>query len=90
MLSKTSIIDIVNEMDTLGYSVLLFKDKGNFEINNDVIKIVKIIDDIDNLKLREKVTLLILSTSKLKNYEKITMHLMAGHKEVRIFNINVG
>jgi 4-hydroxy-3-methylbut-2-enyl diphosphate reductase len=83
---------ICEEMSAQGYDIVIFGDESHPEIKgvksyaNDYVYVVNSPDEIDGLRLREKVATVAQTTRKIEDYQKIVGKLMATHKEVRVFN----
>lgn len=83
---------ICEEMSTQGYDIVIFGDESHPEIKgvksyaDDHVYVVNSPDEIDALKLREKVATVAQTTRKIEEYQQIIGKLMAKHKEVRVFN----
>lgn len=83
---------ICEEMSTQGYDIVIFGDESHPEIKgvksyaDDHVYVVNSPEEIDTLKLREKVATVAQTTRKIEEYQQIIGKLMAKHKEVRVFN----
>jgi 4-hydroxy-3-methylbut-2-enyl diphosphate reductase len=83
---------ICEEMSAQGYDIVIFGDEAHPEIKGvksyaiDHVYVVNSPDEIDALKLREKVATVAQTTRKIEEYQQIVGKLMAAHKEVRVFN----
>ncbi|MBD3809513.1 MAG: 4-hydroxy-3-methylbut-2-enyl diphosphate reductase [Sulfuricurvum sp.] len=83
---------ICEEMSAQGYDIIIFGDESHPEIKgvksyaNDHAYVVNTPEEIDGLKLREKVATVAQTTRKIEEYRQIVGKLMAKHKEVRVFN----
>ena len=83
---------ICEEMSSLGYDIVIFGDEAHPEIKgvksyaDSHVYVVNSPDEIDALKLREKVATVAQTTRKIEDYQQIIGKLMATHKEVRVFN----
>lgn len=83
---------IVEEMSAQGYDIVIFGDEAHPEIKGvksyaiGNVFVVNSPDEIDALKLREKVATVAQTTRKVEEYQQIVGKLMAKHKEVRVFN----
>ncbi|MFZ2889429.1 4-hydroxy-3-methylbut-2-enyl diphosphate reductase [Sulfuricurvum sp.] len=83
---------ICEDMNSQGYDIVIFGDEAHPEIKGvksyaaDHVYVVNSPDEIDALKLREKVATVAQTTRKLEEYQQIIIKLMSKHKEVRIFN----
>jgi len=83
---------ICQEMSEKGYSIVIFGDEAHPEIKgvrsysvNDSV-VVTSTEDLENVKLNEKVALVAQTTRKVEEYMKIANYLIPRHKEVRVFN----
>lgn len=83
---------IVEEMSEQGYDIVIFGDEAHPEIKGvksyavGNVFVINSPDEIDALKLREKVATVAQTTRKIEEYQQIVGKLMAKHKEVRVFN----
>lgn len=83
---------IVEEMSAQGYDIVIFGDESHPEIKGvksyaiGNVFVINSPDEIDGLKLREKVATVAQTTRKIEEYQQIVGKLMAKHKEVRVFN----
>ncbi len=83
---------ICEEMSSQGYDIVIFGDEGHPEIKGvksyaiGNVYVVNSPDEIDTLKLREKVATVAQTTRKIEEYQQIVGKLMGSHKEVRVFN----
>jgi 4-hydroxy-3-methylbut-2-enyl diphosphate reductase len=83
---------ICEEMSAQGYDIVIFGDETHPEIKGvksyaiGNVFVVNNPDEIDTLKLREKVATVAQTTRKIEEYQQIIGKLMSKHKEVRVFN----
>lgn len=83
---------ICEEMSSQGYDIVIFGDEAHPEIKGvksygeTHVYVVNSADEIDLLRLREKVATVAQTTRKVEDYQQIVAKLMATHKEVRVFN----
>lgn len=83
---------IVEEMSSQGYDIVIFGDEAHPEIKgvksyaSANVYVVNSADEIAELKLREKVATVAQTTRKIEDYQQIVGRLMQSHKEVRVFN----
>lgn len=83
---------ICEEMSSQGYDIVIFGDEAHPEIKgvksyaDDNVYVVNSPDEIDGLKLREKIATVAQTTRKIEEYQQIVGKLMTKHKEVRVFN----
>lgn len=83
---------IVEEMSAQGYDVVIFGDEAHPEIKgvksyaSSNVYVVNAPEEIDALRLRERIAVVAQTTRKIEDYERIVGRLMAHHKEVRVFN----
>jgi 4-hydroxy-3-methylbut-2-enyl diphosphate reductase len=83
---------ICEEMSAQGYDIVIFGDETHPEIKGvksyakEHVYVVNSPDEIDHLRLREKVATVAQTTRKVEEYQQIVGKLMATHKEVRVFN----
>lgn len=83
---------ICEEMSAQGYDIVIFGDEAHPEIKgvksyaDDNVYVVNSPDEIEGLKLREKVATVAQTTRKIEEYQQIIGKLMTKHKEVRVFN----
>jgi len=84
--------EIAQEMSEAGYSVVIFGDEKHPEIKGvksyatHGAEVVTCTEDLENLKLRERIALIAQTTRKVEEYMKIANYLIPRHKEVRVFN----
>ncbi len=85
--------EIVEEMSKQGYDIVIFGDKNHPEIKGVMsysvhkrVFVVLKVDELKNLKLKEKIATVAQTTRKIEEYLKITDFLIKNHKEVRVFN----
>jgi len=84
--------EIAQEMSEAGYSVVIFGDEKHPEIKG--VKsyathgavVVTEVEDLEELKLHERIALIAQTTRKVEDYMKIANYLIPRHKEVRVFN----
>jgi 4-hydroxy-3-methylbut-2-enyl diphosphate reductase len=83
---------ICQEMSQEGYSIVIFGDEAHPEIKgvksysvNDAI-VVTTPEELDGIKLNEKVALVAQTTRKVQEYMQIANYLIPRHREVRVFN----
>ena len=84
--------EIAQEMSEAGYSVVIFGDEKHPEIRG--VKsyathgavVVTEIEDLEDLKLHDRIALIAQTTRKVEDYLKIANYLIPRHKEVRVFN----
>lgn len=83
---------ICEEMSAQGYDIVIFGDETHPEIKGvksyaiGNVFVVNSPDEIEALKLRDKVATVAQTTRKIEEYQQIIGKLMAKHKEVRVFN----
>jgi 4-hydroxy-3-methylbut-2-en-1-yl diphosphate reductase len=83
---------ICEEMSAQGYDIVIFGDESHPEIKGvksyaiNHVYVVNSPDEIDALRLREKVATVAQTTRKIEDYQQIVKKLMSSHKEVRVFN----
>lgn len=82
---------IVEKMSAEGYEIVFFGDSEHPESKSvtsyaNKVYIVSNADELENLKLRNKVALISQTTKKLENFNKIAAALISKCKEVRVFN----
>ncbi len=83
---------IVEEMSAEGYDIVIFGDESHPEIRgvksyaSANVYVVNAPDEIEALRLREKVATVAQTTRKIEDYRQIVGKLMENHKEVRVFN----
>jgi len=84
--------EIAREMSEAGYSVVIFGDEAHPEIKG--VKsyatkgafVVTSVEELEDLKLHERVALIAQTTRKVESYIEIANYLIPRHKEVRVFN----
>lgn len=83
---------IVEQMSSDGYDIVIFGDSNHPEIKgvksyvDGNVYVVNSLDELDNIKLRERVATVAQTTRKLDDYHAIVSFLMRHSKEVRVFN----
>ncbi|WP_373072614.1 4-hydroxy-3-methylbut-2-enyl diphosphate reductase [Sulfurimonas sp.] len=84
--------EIAQQMSEDGYSVVIFGDEAHPEIKgvksyatNGAIVVMKP-EDLEGMKLKEKVALIAQTTRKVENYMEVANYLIPRYKEVRVFN----
>jgi len=83
---------ICQEMSEAGYDIVIFGDEAHPEIKG--VKsyatygaiVVTSPEELEDLKLKERVALVAQTTRKVENYLEIANYLIPRHKEVRVFN----
>jgi len=84
--------EIAQEMSEAGYDVVIFGNEVHPEIKGvrsyatHGAYVVTSIQELQNLKLRDKIALIAQTTRKVEEYMKISNYLIPRHKEVRVFN----
>jgi len=83
---------ICQEMSEAGYDIVIFGDVAHPEIKGvksyatHGAEVVTCKEDLEDLKLRERVALVAQTTRKVEDYLEIANYLIPRHKEVRVFN----
>ncbi|WP_457744572.1 4-hydroxy-3-methylbut-2-enyl diphosphate reductase [Sulfurimonas sp.] len=83
---------ICQEMSEAGYDIIIFGDEVHPEIRGVKsyatygAKVVTTAEELENIKLGEKIALVAQTTRKVEDYMKIVNYLIPRHKEVRVFN----
>ena len=84
--------EIAQEMSEAGYSVVIFGDVAHPEIKGvksyatNGALVVTSPNDLEDVKLHEKVALIAQTTRKVEDYLEVANYLIPRHKEVRVFN----
>ncbi|MEN4052290.1 4-hydroxy-3-methylbut-2-enyl diphosphate reductase [Sulfurimonas sp. NWX79] len=84
--------EIAQEMSEAGYSVVIFGDEKHPEIKGvksyatHGATVVTEVEDLEDLKLHERIALIAQTTRKVEDYMKIANYLIPRYKEVRVFN----
>ncbi len=84
--------EIAQEMSEAGYSVVIFGDEAHPEIKG--VKsyathgafVVTCAEELENVKLHEKIALIAQTTRKVEDYLEVANYLIPRYKEVRVFN----
>ncbi|QOP41073.1 4-hydroxy-3-methylbut-2-enyl diphosphate reductase [Sulfurimonas marina] len=84
--------EIAQEMSEKGYSVVIFGDDEHPEIKG--VKsyathgalVVTSPEELEGVKLHEKIALIAQTTRKVEDYMKVANYLIPRYKEVRVFN----
>jgi len=83
---------ISQNMSEEGYDIVIFGDVAHPEIKGvqsyatHGAQVVLNVEDLQEIKLGEKVALVAQTTRKVEEYLKIVNYLIPRHKEVRVFN----
>ena len=83
---------ICEQMSKEGYDIVIFGDEKHPEIKGvksyavNGAHVVTCVEDLEDLKLKEKVALVAQTTRKVEDYLEIANYLTPRHKETRIFN----
>ena len=83
---------IVEEMSREGYDIVIFGDVNHPEIKGVMsyaegpVYAILSMEELVELKLRERVAVVAQTTRKIEEYNKIVTYLVPRHKEVRVFN----
>jgi len=83
---------ICSDMSEAGYDVVIFGDEAHPEIKgvksyaSNGAFVVTSIDDLVDLKLKDKIALVAQTTRRVENYTEIANYLIPRYKEVRVFN----
>ena len=84
--------EIAQEMSEAGYDVVIFGDEAHPEIKGvksyatHGAKVVTSVEELEELKLHERIALIAQTTRKVEEYMEIANYLIPRHKEVRVFN----
>lgn len=83
---------ICEQMSKEGYSIVIFGDEKHPEIRGvksyavNKAHVVTCTEDLEDVKLGERVALVAQTTRKVEEYLEIASYLIPRHKEVRVFN----
>jgi len=83
---------ICQEMSEAGYDIVIFGDVAHPEIKGvksyatHGAEVVTCIEELENLKLKDRVALVAQTTRRVEDYLEIANYLIPRHKEVRVFN----
>ena len=83
---------ICQEMSEAGYDVIIFGDEKHPEIKGvksyatHGARVVTIVDELKDMKFKDKIALVAQTTRKVEEYMEIANYLIPRHKEVRVFN----
>ncbi len=83
---------IVEQMSEEGYDIVIFGDvnhpeiKGVMSYASGPVFAVLSIEELQKLRLRERIALVAQTTRKIEEYNKVIAYLVPRHKEVRVFN----
>jgi 4-hydroxy-3-methylbut-2-enyl diphosphate reductase len=83
---------ICEEMSQLGYDIVIFGDEEHPEIKgvksyaSHGAYVVTSVEELENLKLKEKIALVAQTTRKVEDYLEVANYLIPRYKEVRVFN----
>jgi 4-hydroxy-3-methylbut-2-enyl diphosphate reductase len=85
--------EIVEQMSKEGYDIVIFGDINHPEIKgvmsysvHERVFVVLNKEELENIKLREKIATVAQTTRKIQEYLDIVNFLIQNHKEVRVFN----
>jgi 4-hydroxy-3-methylbut-2-enyl diphosphate reductase len=84
--------EIAQEMSEKGYSVIIFGDEKHPEIKGvksyatHGAQVVTSVDELEGLKLHERIALIAQTTRKVEDYMDVANYLIPRYKEVRVFN----
>ena len=83
---------ICQEMSEAGYDVVIFGDNTHPEIKGvrsyatNGAHVVTSVEELETIKLSERIALVAQTTRKVEDYMQIANYLIPRHKEVRVFN----
>jgi len=83
---------ICEEMSEAGYDIVIFGDEKHPEIKGvksyakHGAEVVTCVEDLESLKLNERVAVVAQTTRKVEDYLEVCNYLIPRHKEVRVFN----
>ncbi len=85
---------IVEKMSGEGYDIVIFGDEKHpevmgvrsYSLNPDRTFVVLSVDELQKLKLRERVAVVAQTTRKVTHFLEIAQKLVEKYKEVRVFN----
>jgi len=83
---------ICQDMSEDGYDVVIFGDEAHPEIKGvksyatHGARVVTAVDELKNMKFKDKIALVAQTTRKVEEYMEIANYLIPRHKEVRVFN----
>ncbi len=84
--------NIVEQMSTEGYDVVIFGDskhpeiKGVLSYGNERTFVVNGVEELQKLQLNQKVAIVSQTTRKPDDFSKLVDYLIRNYKEVRVFN----
>jgi len=84
--------EIAQEMSEAGYDVVIFGDEAHPEIKGVKsyatygARVVTSVEELENVKLHERIALIAQTTRKVEEYMQIANYLIPRYKEVRVFN----
>lgn len=84
--------EIVEEMSSQGYDIVIFGDaqhpeiKGVMSYSQGRVFVVLNQKELENLALKSKIAVVAQTTRKIENYLKLINYLITNYKEVRVFN----
>jgi len=85
--------EIVEKMSNEGYDIVIFGDKNHPEIQgvmsysvHERVYVVLDVEELENIRLKDKIATVAQTTRKISDYLKITDYLIRNYKEVRVFN----
>lgn len=83
---------IAQDMSDQGYDIVIFGDiehpeiKGIMSYVSTNVYVVANEEDIENIKFKQKITLISQTTKKIEKFNQIAMKILPKVKELRIFN----
>ena len=85
---------IVEEMSKSGYDIVIFGDENHpevkgvksYSLNQNRTFVVLSVDEIQQIKLHEKIAVVAQTTRKISEFLNLTNYLIQNYKEVRVFN----
>lgn len=83
---------ICEQMSSEGYDVVIFGDENHPEVKGvksyvtGVAKVILSVDELEKVRLNQKVAIVSQTTRKVEEFQKIVNYLVQNYKEVRVFN----
>lgn len=84
--------EICEQMSKEGYDVVIFGDSNHPEVKGvqsyaiNGAKVINSIEDLNNVRLNNKIAIVSQTTRKVEEFLKIVNYLTSNYKEVRVFN----
>ena len=84
--------EICEQMSQEGYDIVIFGDSNHPEVKGvqsyaiHGAKVINCVEDLNNIRLNNKIAIVAQTTRKVEEFLKIVSYLTINYKEVRVFN----